>query len=395
VHRPHQQHGGASPRHQPDATPRGATPWLRARLVVDRAVALVASLLLAPIVVVLAVLIRRHDGGRALIRVERIGRGGRPFRMWKLRSMRAEQADGTAGGARLTGGADDDRITPIGRRLRSYHLDELPQLWNVVAGHMALLGPRPEDAAYVDGNDVRWRPVLAVPPGIAGPTQVIVSDWEREALAGDPDGDRYRSSILPAKLAIDRWYVASASPATDLLVAGTLARRLLPGTESWTLKRRVRKDVPEAAPAFAFLRAREAARQLMRSRRELTVDRKLGSQLTTRVAQALDARVARRSDTDHVMTMRPMPHAGSSVEAFDDHLVVVDPRRPTPLRLANGERSVWLRCDGHHSIGDIAEELAHDTGRDELITLHEVAAFTLELIEAGTLVDAAALDDVA
>jgi lipopolysaccharide/colanic/teichoic acid biosynthesis glycosyltransferase len=274
---------------------RRGTRWLRVRLVVDRAVALVASIALAPVIAVLAILIKREDGGRPLIRVERVGRDGRSFRMWKLRSMRAARVDGLAGGARLTVGADDDRITPIGRRLRSYHLDELPQLWNVVVGEMSLLGPRPEDAAYVDADSDVWRLVLTVPPGIAGPTQVIVSDWERELLAGDPDGDRYRSTILPAKLAIDRWYVETASPATDLLVAATLTRRLLPGTESWTLKRRVMHDVAEAAPAFEFLQARDDARQA----RRVAVDDASGHRgfarpLTARVAALLDARVPGR-----------------------------------------------------------------------------------------------------
>ena len=279
------------PSHGPARPRQGVTRWLRARLVVDRVLALVASVLVAPIVAILAVLIHRHDGGPALIRVERVGKGGKRFHMWKLRSMRAEQADGTAAGARLTGGATDDRITPIGLRLRSYHLDELPQLWNVVAGDMALLGPRPEDALYVDESHDDWRQVLAVPPGIAGPTQVIVSDWEREMLAGDPSGNRYCSKILPAKLAIDRWYVGGASPATDLLVAGTLARRLLPGTESWTLKRRVMKDVPAAAPGVRLPSGAEAARQAMRSREDQTAPtRRLRGRMVAHVARLLDAR---------------------------------------------------------------------------------------------------------
>ena len=217
-------------------------------------------MLTAPVVGVLALLIRRHDGGPPLIRVTRVGRSGRPVRMWKLRSMRADRPDGSADGSALTGELDR-RITPIGRRLRAYHLDELPQLWNVARGEMLLLGPRPEAPEFVDHGCPQWAEILSVPPGIAGPTQVIVSDWERTCIADDDDGDCYRRDVLPVKLAIDRWYLRSASPTNDLLVGVTLLRRFLPGTESWTLKRRVFSEVPEAAPVRDWLRARAAERR--------------------------------------------------------------------------------------------------------------------------------------
>jgi lipopolysaccharide/colanic/teichoic acid biosynthesis glycosyltransferase len=238
--------------------------WLRLRLVADRAVALAAGLVLAPAIVVMAVLVRREDGGPGFIAVTRVGRDGRPFRMWKLRSMRASRPDGTAEGLTLSG-AHDDRITDVGRHLRAYHFDELPQLLNVVRGEMALLGPRPETPEFVDVDDPMWQEVLAVPPGIAGPTQVIVNDWERSLIDEVPDGEAYRTKVVPVKLAIDRWYLERCSPVTDALVAVTLVRRFLPGTESTTLKKAVFSAVPEALVVREFIRERKRRRRAVSS----------------------------------------------------------------------------------------------------------------------------------
>ena len=113
--------------------------YLQVRMVLDRLLAAVGLVALSPVIGVLGWLVHRHDGGPAFITVERVGRHGRPMRMWKLRSMRAESADGRATGVSLTS-AGDDRITPIGAKLRAGHLDELPQLFNVARGEMAREG---------------------------------------------------------------------------------------------------------------------------------------------------------------------------------------------------------------------------------------------------------------
>lgn len=217
--------------------------WLRRRLLVDRVLAAVLAVLLAPVMAVLGVLVRRHDGGPALIRVPRVGRSGREFGMWKLRSMRAETGAGLATGTTLTASADD-RVTPIGRRLRALHLDELPQLLNVAAGQMCLLGPRPEAPDFVDRDDPAWRAVLAVPPGIAGPTQLVVGDWELTQIDLDEDGTAYRDVVLPVKLAVDAWYVRGADLRTDLQVLGALVGRVAGGREPRRLVARVRSEVP-------------------------------------------------------------------------------------------------------------------------------------------------------
>lgn len=231
--------------------------WFRARLVIDRLVAALLLVPLAPVMAALAFLIRRHDGGPGLIRVPRVGRAGRPFGMWKLRSMRVDQPGGMASGVRLTG-EHDDRITPIGVKLRAYYLDEMPQLLNVVRGEMSLLGPRPEAPEFVDGAPT-WDAVLSVPPGIAGPTQLIVNHWERAVITAEPTGRAYRDDVLPVKLAIDRWYNRSSSPKLDALVAVTLLRRFLPGTGSYTLKKLVHHEVAETAAVQAWAEAEAEA----------------------------------------------------------------------------------------------------------------------------------------
>lgn len=219
--------------------------YLQVRMVLDRLLAAVGLVALSPVIGVLGWLVHRHDGGPAFITVERVGRHGRPMRMWKLRSMRAESADGRATGVSLTS-AGDDRITPIGAKLRAGHLDELPQLFNVVRGEMTLLGPRPEAPEYVDATDDDWRAVLAAPPGIAGPTQLAVGDWERDIITAAPDGSAYERDVVPVKVAIDRWYVEQASPGIDALVVVGLARRLA-GRPVGALLERIRAGVPEAA----------------------------------------------------------------------------------------------------------------------------------------------------
>ena len=222
--------------------------YLRVRMVLDRLLAAVGLVALSPVIGVLGWLVHRHDGGPAFITVERVGRDGRPIRMWKLRSMRSETSDGRATGVSLTS-AGDDRITPIGAKLRAGHLDELPQLFNVVKGEMSLLGPRPEAPEFVDPSDDGWRAVLAAPPGIAGPTQLAVGDWEREIITASPDGSAYERDVVPVKVAIDRWYVENASAAVDALVAIGLAQHLA-GRPARRLLERIRAAVPLAQGAL-------------------------------------------------------------------------------------------------------------------------------------------------
>jgi len=166
--------------------------------------------------------------------------------MWKVRSMRTSEHRGHAGGAVITS-SDDDRITRVGATLRRWRLDELPQVWNVLRGDMGLLGPRPETPSLVDLADPRWVEVLAVRPGITGPTQLVIEQWEAAALTSGGQERHYTEHILPVKLAIDAWYVQHATPATDLLVVWSMVQRFVLGQAETSIERVVRSEVAKAA----------------------------------------------------------------------------------------------------------------------------------------------------
>jgi lipopolysaccharide/colanic/teichoic acid biosynthesis glycosyltransferase len=198
--------------------------------VVQRTVALVALIVLAPLIVALAIAVRLTSRGPAFHRAERFGPSGK-FRLHKLRTM---ERDAAARGPGITA-AGDSRVTRLGRFLRRTKLDELPQLWDVVRGEMALVGPRPEDPRYVDLSDPLHREVFAVRPGITGPTALEYRDEETllaaaaldaaradgRTAATDDDLDRaYRETILPAKLAMDAEYIRSRSAGGDLAILG-------------------------------------------------------------------------------------------------------------------------------------------------------------------------------
>ena len=198
-----------------------------------------------PVVAILAVVVFVTSRGPAFFRQARVGRGGRLFRIVKLRTMfidgagqrrdladdDADHSDGSAGSddaidsaIRLTS-ARDIRITPIGRFLRRFRLDELPQLWNVVRGDMNLVGPRPEVPEYVRLDDDLWRTVLSVRPGLVDPATLEFLDDEGEILAAAKKPERvYVEEILPMKLAASACYLETATIRSDL---GLLTRTLL------------------------------------------------------------------------------------------------------------------------------------------------------------------------
>jgi lipopolysaccharide/colanic/teichoic acid biosynthesis glycosyltransferase len=219
--------------------------WLRVRAPLDRVVAAGLGIVLAPVVGVLAWMIRRSDRGPGIVVLPRVGRDRREFGMHKLRTMRADDGAGLATGARITSGTDA-RVTPIGRRLRRLRIDELPQVLDVVTGRMALLGPRPETPELVDATDDRWDTVLRVRPGIAGPTQLLVDEWEAEVLRGPDASAVYRDVVLPVKLAVDTWYVERATPWIDTLVAVSLFERFVLRRRHCTIEGRIRREVAVA-----------------------------------------------------------------------------------------------------------------------------------------------------
>lgn len=206
--------------------------WLEAPL------ALLALLACAPLLAVLAVLVAAGSPGGPWHRQVRVGRGGEPFTCWKLRTMRV----GAEVRGRLTIGAADARVTPIGRWLRRTKLDELPQLAHVVTGHMSLVGPRPEVPEFVDAADPLQARVLAARPGLVDPASLAFRA-EGELLAAQADPERfYRERLLPQKLALSAEYLDARTTRRDLAVLAATARALLRSDRTGT------GDRPAARP---------------------------------------------------------------------------------------------------------------------------------------------------
>ena len=181
----------------------------------DIAASAIGLLLLAPVLLGIAVWIKRDSPGPVFFRQERIGRHGQPFRIYKFRSMRQDNA-----GLQITVG-EDARITRSGRFIRAYKLDELPQLINVLRGDMSVVGPRPEVPRYVALYPAEVRAeVLSVRPGITDLASVQYrSESTLLAQSSNPE-QTYVDTILPAKLALCRQYVRERSFWLDLRIIG-------------------------------------------------------------------------------------------------------------------------------------------------------------------------------
>jgi len=180
----------------------------------------VGLLVLWPFLLAVAVAIWLSDRGPVFFRQERVGRGGQSFRMWKFRTM---VVNAEARGGQLTVG-EDKRITGVGKWLRRLKLDELPQLLNVVAGQMSLVGPRPEVRRYTDLYTEDQRRVLDLMPGITDPASIRYRD-ESALLAQQADPERaYVEQVMPEKIRLNLEYAARANVLTDL---GTILTTLL------------------------------------------------------------------------------------------------------------------------------------------------------------------------
>ena len=175
-------------------------------------------MVLLPLLLLLAIVVRLDSPGPSLFRQSRVGRYFRPFCLLKFRSM----AHGKPG-TEITCG-EDDRITRVGAILRRLKLDELPQLWNVFCGDMSFVGPRPELLSFVERYRVEYQEILSVRPGITDPASIRYRS-EAEILARIPDPlNYYAEVILPDKLGISKVYVRSASFWTDIsLIFRTIA----------------------------------------------------------------------------------------------------------------------------------------------------------------------------
>jgi lipopolysaccharide/colanic/teichoic acid biosynthesis glycosyltransferase len=176
----------------------------------DVALSLLGSVVTAPVVAVFAVAIRLESPGPAIYMQTRVGKNGREFKIYKLRTM-VRGAEFTGAGLAIQEG--DDRITRIGRVLRRYSLDELPNLWNVLLGEMSIVGPRPTIPIQVEQYTTRQRGRLAVKPGITGWAQI-------NGRASLPWSER---------IELDLWYVEHRTLALDLRILARTATLVASG----------------------------------------------------------------------------------------------------------------------------------------------------------------------
>ena len=183
------------------------------RRLLDILAAFFGLLLLSPVFLLVAILLRRDSSGPIFYRGPRVGKNGRRFGILKFRTM-YERPESYAGPS--VTGSQDDRITPFGHWLRDTKVNELPQLWNVLIGDMSLVGPRPEDPGLAAEWPAEIREeILSVRPGITSPASVLYRE-EEQMLSSDHLLDDYFRDVLPSKLRLDLLYVRQRTILNDL-----------------------------------------------------------------------------------------------------------------------------------------------------------------------------------
>ena len=225
---------------------------------VDFAFSAILLVLASPLIAVLAVAIRLDSPGPAFYRCRRVGLRGRALHMLKFRKMH----DGASGPALSS--PDDVRFTRLGSFLARTKLDELPQLWNVLKGEMSLVGPRPEDPAFVELRSDAYSTILEVRPGITGLSQLAFAS-ETEVLDADDRMGHYLDRILPQKIGMDSLYAKQRTLGMDLKVLWWTARAVVGGSdvavnrESGRLTPRAPRTAPLEEPVSALLLEQKAS----------------------------------------------------------------------------------------------------------------------------------------
>jgi lipopolysaccharide/colanic/teichoic acid biosynthesis glycosyltransferase len=187
----------------------------------DILVSLVGLSLLAIPFAVIGPAIKLSSRGPVFFRQQRIGRGGKPFWLYKFRTMYVAE-----GGSLLTV-KGDPRITPVGRLLRRLKLDELPQLWNMLIGEMSVIGPRPEVERYVAHYTPEQRRLLEQTPGLASLSQ-LVYPHEADMLQNCPNPEEiYVQELMPKKIAVDLEYEARRTFWSDLQLLSEMVLLIL------------------------------------------------------------------------------------------------------------------------------------------------------------------------
>lgn len=204
----------------------------------DCVIAFCGLLVLSPLFIALAMLVKGADGGPVFYKGSRVGLRGKPFRITKFRTM-VEAADRLGGPTAALG---DPRVTQVGRLLRKYKLDELPQLINVVKGDMSLVGPRPEVQQYVDLYKDDEKAILTVRPGLTDWASLWNID-EGRLLEGSPDPEKtYMEKIRPVKLKLQLEYVRRRSFGIDLHILFHTGIALFRLTRPYSVPNRIEKN---------------------------------------------------------------------------------------------------------------------------------------------------------
>lgn len=179
----------------------------------DFLLALILVILLSPLMLVLAIIIKCTSKGPVFFLQTRVGRYLKPFKIIKFRTMRT---DAEKTGKQITVGERDPRITGVGAFLRKFRLDELPQLFNIIAGQMSFVGARPEVPRYVSEYSGAMAATLLIKPGITGYASVKFKN-ENELLGKESDPEKaYIEHIIPVKMALDLEYINDLSPICDI-----------------------------------------------------------------------------------------------------------------------------------------------------------------------------------
>ena len=206
------------------------------KFVFDRLVSFLGLIILLPVLVIVAILVKvKMPGGPVFFSQRRVGRNGRLFTMHKFRTMTMDH-----GGSSVSV-AGESRITPLGAKLRKYKLDELPELWNVLIGDMSFVGPRPDVPGYADALVGEDREVLQLRPGITGPASLKYRDEEAllarvasEGIDGYTDPVKYNDEVIyPDKVRLNRYYLHHYSFWMDIkmIFATVLGKKIEYGGE--------------------------------------------------------------------------------------------------------------------------------------------------------------------
>lgn len=179
----------------------------------DRTASFFGLIFLFPILIIVGILIRiKMPGGPVIFKQRRVGRHGKLFTMYKFRSMTVSHS-GSSVSVR-----GENRITPLGAKLRKYKLDELLELWNVLIGDMSFVGPRPDVPGYADKLEGDDRRMLLLKPGITGPASLKYRD-EEELLAEQENPQKYNDEVLfPDKVRINIEYLDNWSFWNDIKI---------------------------------------------------------------------------------------------------------------------------------------------------------------------------------